>query len=75
MFVSEAGALHEEKLFIFALILLQSGDAVLFRRGDLFRGNLKTFSGVIYGAYGEGEKPIISASEENGAVESNWSLV
>ncbi len=55
--------------------VLKSGDTVLFKRGDMFRGNLTTVRGVTYGAYGEGSKPIISASEENGAVESNWSLV
>ncbi len=36
---------------------LKEGDAVLFRRGDVFRGNIKTASGITYGAYGEGEKP------------------
>ncbi len=36
---------------------LEFGDAVLFRRGDLFRGFVKTYPGVTYGAYGEGEKP------------------
>ena len=55
--------------------VLKSGDAVLFNRGDLFRGNLTTKNGVTYGAYGEGAKPVISASEENGADESKWSLV
>jgi len=36
---------------------LQSGDGVLFKRGDLFRGKVKAQNGVTYGAYGEGEKP------------------
>lgn len=36
---------------------LKSGDAVLFRRGDVFRGQIKLMSGVSYGAYGEGVKP------------------
>ena len=35
------------------------GDAVRFRRGDLFRGLVQTKPGVGYGAYGEGEKPRI----------------
>ena len=38
---------------------LLSGDGVLFKRGDLFRGMIVTKSGVSYGAYGEGEKPRI----------------
>ena len=36
---------------------LGPGDGVLFRRGDLFRGMVKTRAGVTYGAYGAGEKP------------------
>lgn len=36
---------------------LAPGDGVLFCRGDLFRGMVKTKPGVTYGAYGEGEKP------------------
>ena len=34
---------------------LSEGDGVLFRRGDTFRGRVKTRSGVTYGAYGEGD--------------------
>lgn len=36
---------------------LQSGDKVLFRRGDLFRGSMHAQPGILYGAYGEGAKP------------------
>ncbi len=36
---------------------LSEGDGVKFRRGDLFRGQLKTKPGVTYCAYGAGEKP------------------
>lgn len=36
---------------------LNEGDGVLFKRGDLFRGTVKTKSGVTYSAYSEGEKP------------------
>lgn len=36
---------------------LAPGDGVLFCRGDLFRGMIKTKPGVTYGAYGVGEKP------------------
>ncbi len=36
---------------------LLPGDAVLFRRGDLFRGEILAQNGITYGAYGQGEKP------------------
>lgn len=42
--------------------LLSYGDAVLLERGKLFRGQIIAVSGVYYGAYGEGEKPIIYGS-------------
>ena len=44
------------------------GDGVLFKRGDLFRGEVYTKSGVTYGAYGEGEKPIF----KNDRVKKGW---
>lgn len=54
---------------------LQAGDAVFFRRGDAFRGiGLQCQSGVTYSAYGEGGKPIITLSPEEGAVEEKWTL-
>ena len=36
---------------------LSYGDCIRFKRGDLFRGQVKTKPGVTYAAYGEGEKP------------------
>ncbi|MBQ2782022.1 MAG: hypothetical protein IJE94_02355 [Oscillospiraceae bacterium] len=69
--------------------LLKAGDAVFFRRGDVFRMkeigwdpyladeaalHLKV-DGVIYSAYGEGEKPIITESTENGSGAEKWNLV
>ncbi len=64
---------------------LQPGDYVLFERGGYFRGDkkqsttasntlgaLNAKAGVTYSAYGVGEKPIISASAEEGAVASRW---
>ena len=50
---------------------LRTGDVVLFRRGDLFRGILQTKSGVGYGAYGSGPKPRICGSLWN-AAELHW---
>lgn len=40
-------------------------DAVLFARGGLWRGQLQCNGGVIYSAYGTGEKPKIYGSEFN----------
>lgn len=46
---------------------LKSGDAVFFERGGLWRGYLDCAEGVTYSAYGQGEKPRIYGSPENGA--------
>ena len=45
-------------------LTLNEGDAVLFKRGSVFRTAeaLKVCTGVQYGAYGTGDKPIISGS-------------
>ena len=43
---------------------LKPGDAVLFRRGDTFRGSIYTTSGVTYGAFGVGEKPRLYAADK-----------
>ena len=63
--------------------MFQPGDAVFFRRGDIFRlSELGEFApldirmdGITYSAYGEGEKPIITASSENGTGAEKWQLV
>ena len=46
---------------------LKAGDKVLFRRGEAWRGTLLPHSGregapITYGAYGEGEKPLLLGS-------------
>ena len=52
------------------------GDVVYFQRGDIWRGTvLFCREGVTYSAYGEGEKPIITSSPENGAGAEKWQLV
>ncbi len=51
---------------------LKPGDAVLFNRGDLWRGVVQTRRGVTYSAYGEGEKPRIYASPCDAAKEGSW---
>jgi Secretion system C-terminal sorting domain len=55
-------------------ITLQPGDQVLFKRGDVFRGQLQIYqsgtsaSPITIDAYGNGNNPIISGA----AVLSNW---
>ena len=42
---------------------LSSGDTILFKKGDTWRGQINVDdSGVTYGAYGTGEKPVIKGS-------------
>jgi len=53
---------------------LQPGDAVLFRRGDLFRGTVRTCPGVAYGAYGYGEKPRLYGWDKDLADPDLWLL-
>jgi len=48
------------------------GTAVLFERGGIYRGQISVTSGVTYGSYGTGDKPIISASVKNYADPSLW---
>jgi len=53
---------------------LKPGDAVLFKRGCIFRTTitLKLVSGVYYGAYGEGAKPEIWGSAQNYTGKNLW---
>lgn len=51
---------------------LRPSDGVVFRRGDLWRGQLITQKGVTYSAYGEGEKPRLYGSPCDAAVEGRW---
>lgn len=56
-------------------LTFKKGDAILFKRGDTFRlsSHLLHRGGISYGAYGSGEKPIISGSLRNYADTSLWS--
>lgn len=61
---------------------LKPGDAVFFRRDDTFRLNETQdgafdvmISDLTLSAYGEGDKPIITGSSENGAGTEKWKLV
>ena len=52
--------------------MLNAGDSVLFRRGEVFRGNIVPVSGsdpyyITYGAYGTGEKPKLFGSYNRNA--------
>ena len=51
---------------------LPPGACVLFARGGLYRGCVKTCPGVTYTAWGEGPKPRIYGSPENGAAPARW---
>lgn len=62
--------------------ILKPGDAVFFRRGDVFRVtadqeertlNIRT-SGLTFSAYGEGAKPIITGSSQSGVGAEKWTL-
>lgn len=54
---------------------LQYGDAIFFQRGGIWRNTtVETRPGVTYSAYGEGAKPRICASPENGGGAERWSL-
>lgn len=54
---------------------LNSGDAVFFERGGMWRDNILVGKqGVTYSAYGEGAKPIFTLSPEDGADTSKWTL-
>lgn len=57
-------------------VTLNVGDAVFFERGGTWRvQTLETKKGVTYSAYGEGVKPRLIGSPENGAGEEKWSLL
>ncbi len=53
-------------------VTLKSGDAVLFERGSIYRGTFTVVAGVTYGAYGTGNKPILTQSAKNYANSSLW---
>ena len=54
---------------------ISCGDAVLFERGGIYRGMVMCDSYVTYSAYGDGPKPVITCSPENGAGKEKWSLL
>ncbi|PHV72447.1 hypothetical protein CS063_02930 [Sporanaerobium hydrogeniformans] len=56
--------------------IIKKGDGVFLERGGLWRGSIMCWGvdGVTYSAYGEGKKPRIYGSPENGAGEEKWFL-
>lgn len=56
---------------------IKQGDAVFFERGGTWRCSepVRCARGAVYSAYGEGAKPRLIASPENGAGGEKWSLL
>ena len=52
--------------------IYRPGDAVFFKRGDVWRENLWCKEGVTFSAYGEGPKPVLMGSPESGVGEEKW---
>lgn len=54
--------------------LFEEGDAVLFERGGIYRRNtaITVRDGMTYGAYGEGDKPVIYGSASNYSWGTRW---
>ncbi len=71
---SENNPLYIDSLNKVSSLSLNSGDAVLFKRGDIFRGSFNAVAGVTYSAYGTGNKPVLTRSPENGSGASKWIL-
>lgn len=61
--------------------LLRPGDAIFFERDGVYRADLSLFGPnvsipeIAFSAYGEGAKPILTASTESGVGAEKWQLV
>lgn len=51
---------------------LRGGDAILFERGGMWRGNIEAKYDVTYSSFGVGEMPIINGSKQNYADANIW---
>ena len=52
-------------------VKLSDGDAVFFKRGEIWNGTLKIQNGVTYSAYGTGKKPVINGTTD-ASYETEW---
>ncbi len=50
----------------------QQGTTFLFERGGIYRGQVTSYHGAIYGSYGEGPKPLMLQSAKNYADPALW---
>ena len=50
----------------------QAGTSFLFERGGVYRGQIPSHHGAIYGSYGEGPKPLLLQSAKNYADPALW---
>ncbi len=50
----------------------QAGTTFLFERGGIYRGQVTSHHGAIYGSYGEGPKPLLLQSAKNYADPALW---
>lgn len=57
-----------------AISFAKEGDTILLERGGYWREKIKMPPHTTITAYGEGKKPIISGSPENGAGAEKWTL-
>ncbi len=71
---TEENPLYIEKLDEVSDIPAVPGDVILFKRGDTFRGKMNAIAGVTYSAFGDGDKPLLTRSPENGSGKSKWTL-
>ena len=50
----------------------KAGTTFLFERGGIYRGQITSYQGAIYGSYGEGNKPLLLQSKKNFADPALW---
>ncbi len=50
----------------------KAGTTFLFERGGVYRGQVPTYHGAIYGSYGTGDKPVLMQSAKNYADPALW---
>ena len=71
---SESNPVYVESITEISAFSLAPGDVMLLKRGEVYRGSFEAQAGVTYSAYGDGNKPVIMPSPENGSGVSKWTL-